>query len=201
MLNIGLIGAPGSKKSETAHAVFEKYGDGIAVIDNYPAAVSNRFDLVAGLEGDYVVNLAIALDRVALERQSNPDVLITCGTLLETSVYTAMSFEGAQEFQSDAEKIDATRRIEATMKTLACLYMDSFPYDLLFYLPMIQQTTQDSRWPTFDRNLQVAFQAFDLVSVVPLIFEGDGPEGIIEQRADAILTAIKEKHEGSASGD
>lgn len=191
-MRIGLIGAPGSGKSALAETVKTAVGltderENLHIVDGYAEGIGQRRDLAIGEMGGYLANLNIALHREHLERQALIDHealhVITCGTLLDTATYVAM--DGASMLNQEvnaAEKADQMKRIEAVMQILAVLYMDTFKYDRLFYLP--------SGAGEFDKNLQVAFQAFNLVEVTPLMEGGSSALEITEKRCAEVLKTI-----------
>lgn len=197
MISIALVGAPGSGKTELATALSERLDGPTFIIDDYVDEVSKRLDVVAGFRADYYTNLAIAIERIAMEKKietaQDDGALITVGSLLETSVYTAMQFERKNKMlHDDAEKQDMLRRVEATLKTLACFYMDSFFYDCVFYLP---PTAANEEYELFDKNLQASFEAFYLNPVYTLKTES------VDDRVDEMLQQIEEaKNESDAEG-
>jgi hypothetical protein len=190
-MRIGLIGAPGSGKSALAETVKTAVGltddrENLHIIDGYAEGIGQRRNLAIGEMGGYLANLNIALHREQLERQALVDHdalhVITCGTLLDTATYVAMDGASMLKYDDEAERLDDLRRVEATMKVLACLYIDAFKYDRLFYLP--------SGAGEFDKNLQVAFQAFNLVEVTPLMEGGHSAVDVTEKRCVQVLEAI-----------
>lgn len=194
MIKIAIIGGPQSGKTDLAEALKERWSGNddrspVHVIDGYVNAVEERMDIVTGVRGNYMANIAVALERIAWERTAEQDdkinTFITVGSLLETSVYTAMNFERSNEIIfDDAEKQDEAKRVEATMKTLACFYMDSYLYDHVFYCPPIQSNDETQQ---FDRNLQAAFQAFYLNPVTPLMVDGGDMADLTENRVELVL--------------
>lgn len=216
-MRIAITGAPGSGKSELAQIIHDEIVKGdidcqkchtpVAVIDDYAGPTSDRYDLAMGVQGDYLVNLAIAFERIALERHAvnTNKTIITVGTLLETSVYQALSFEGRSEFKDlPGEQEDFARRVEATLKTLACLYVDTFHYDHVFYVqPLGDPQHDEDMLRVFDRNLQSAFHAFFLTPVTPLYTDPDiSREEVQAQRLALVVRALnlKENDEGTAQG-
>lgn len=181
-MKIAIIGAPGAGKSELAGLIGPQLGTVWADIDEYAEQACDEVDYAPGTDGGYIANLAVALERLSIERSTNAPNSITCGTLLETSVYSAMDFENASKFQKEDEIVNNTRRVEAVLKTPACLYADSFDYDLVFYLP-----ARGEEWAEFDKNLQTAFAAFFLVETVPLL------EDTMEENAEIALKIIKKE--------
>ena len=186
-MKIAIIGAPGAGKSELGWTLQDALDGGgdpdkWICLDEYAEEACDEIDYAPGTAGGYIANLAVALSRIGMERTSSFENTITCGTLLETSVYSAMDFEITSKYQGEDEILNNTRRVEAVLKTLACLYADSFDYDLVFYLP-----ARSEEWAEFDKNLQTAFAAFFLVETVPLL------EDTMEENAEIALKIIKKE--------
>lgn len=212
-MHIGLIGMPGAGKTLLAEAIEAQLvkGDGecedcntpVGIVDNYAEDISKRGDWAIGMDGGYMANIAIAIERYNRERVAiqNNKTTVTCGTVLESAVYAAMKFEVMSEFLStDEEKLMQSRRIEATLKTFACMYMDAFPYTRLFYLPrIIPQENEDTRMAKFDQNIQASFQSF-AVPVEPLMFEGEGDATSITKKRLARIFTTKEEYESQSAG-
>lgn len=201
---IALVGVPGSAKSITAKAVEEALirGDGtceecttpVAIIDDYAEAVGEAGDWALGFDGGWMTSLAVSVERYNRERKAlseNNKTVITCGTILESSVYMSMHFEDFTKNLEGPELEDAFRRAEASMKLYACMYVDTFHYHRVFYLPSLEtnpDTAPSAKLKMLDRNIQASFQAFNLTPIEPLIFEGETPAEIIAQRVEAILS-------------
>lgn len=198
-MKICLTGIPGSGKTALAHSLRRHFGDeGVLVVDEYAESASDNIDLAVGFEGSYLSNINVALERVRCERLARSETVITCGSLMETSSYFAMDIEARQRFwKTDEQKAENGRRIQATMAMLACLYMDTFRYDKVYYLPPFA-AVEDSRMGVLDRNLQAAFQAFGLAAVVPLSAEGATLKEVTDHRIELIK---KESDEASSSDE
>lgn len=205
-MSIALVGGAQSGKSDLAQSLSDALADQgtVAIVDDYVDAAVERVDGAAGFRGNYISNLAVALDRIGLEKRAAADhkVVITAGSLLESSVYTAMAFESNQKLiDSDAERSDLLRRVEATLKTMACFYMDSFFYDFVFYCGPLGQGQATELEVQFEKNLQASFQAFALVPVTALPTEGKDKEEITNNRVKVALEAIEEaNNESDAQG-
>jgi hypothetical protein len=199
-MRIGLVGAPGAGKSELAVALADEIAlrdlqcedcrTPIRVIDNYVGDIGNEADQVVGFSASYLANLYIHLGRYARERHAVKDgakTIITCGTMLETATYVALYAVRHRMFDKDNPHAqDNLTRIDATMRMLATLYMDTFNYDHLFYLPVV---TDDEMVKQLDKDLQAAFQAFYLQPVTPLITQK------VEVRVGQVMDAIDKTRE------
>ena len=200
MRTIALLGAPGAGKTRLANAIADELvrGDGqcddcntpITIVDNYANSVRDHGNYEIGLNGGYMASIGIATERYHRERSAGYDgckTLITCGTVVESSVYLAQHFERSLAMKTtDEERMEEAQRIEGTIKMIAVLYMDTFKYEKAFYLPPLQPR-EDQRWATFDRNLQAAFSAYN-VPVAPLLIEDYKDEDdLIRQQVEKVL--------------
>lgn len=200
MRTIALLGAPGAGKSRLAHAVADELvrRDGqcddcntpITIVDNYSTVVRDRGQYEIGLNGGYMASIGIAVERYNQERAAGYDgckTLISCGTVVESSVYLAQHFERTLALKTtDEARMEEAQRIEGTVKMLAVLYMDTFKYEKAFYLPPLQPN-EDERWATFDRNLQAAFSAYN-VPVAPLLIEEyEDEDDLVRQQVEKVL--------------
>lgn len=200
MRRIGLIGLPGSGKTILADALERAYvmddascaecNTPVAIVDNYAEQVAESGDWAIGLDGGWMVSVAISIERYNQERKAASEgakTIITCGTLLESSVYMAMEFESQQSFATQPELPQLHARVEGGLRFFAAMYMDTFRYNKVFYLPPIT-APESEKWKTFDRNLQASFAAFNLVEVEPLtIEEFESPEDLLAKRVEMIL--------------
>lgn len=201
MRTIALLGAPGAGKTRLANALADELvkGDGqcgdcntpITIVDNYVNPVRDNFNYEIGLNGGYMATISIAVERYNQERVAGYDgckTMISCGTVVESSVYLAQYFERSMSLlSSDEDLIEEAQRIEGSVKMLAVLYQDTFKYEKAFYLPPLKPNS-DERWATFDRNLQAAFSAFE-VPVAPLLVEDykDGDD-LVRQQVERVLS-------------
>lgn len=201
MKTIALIGAPGSGKSRLAKAIEEEYikGDGqcdecntpVVVVDDYAESARNFGAYEIGLYGGYMANITIAIDRYACERfayhETKAKTIITCGTIIETSVYLSQQFEQMiKGATTGGDKLEVAQRIEGTVKMLAVLYMDTFKYTKAFYLPSLEAPTDES-WMSFERNLQAAFNAFNAPVAPILVEEFKDEEDLVRQQLDIVM--------------
>lgn len=169
-MNIGLMGTPGSGKTDLAYqlaARLEENDRRIKIIDGYAPEIEAKTQIALGSMADYIGNLYVALERYALERVArlDHDIVITCGTFMETAVYMAMHFVALINTLSDEEKIEATPRVDAVLRMLAVLYNDTCVYDHAFYLPT---TLQDEDIQFMDEQLKAGVESFKQIAVVTL---------------------------------
>lgn len=196
-MQIGLSGIPGSGKTELANRLKEELEkldiyDSVDVVDGYPEEIQDATDLAIGFFSTYIGNVHVALGRESRERISreNNDVSIVCGTIFETSAYTAQMMEG--EFRvtyDDPERYDWQIRVDAVMRYLACLYIDTVMYDKIYHLlPVSVDINSDCT--KLEKNLQAAFNAFDIFPVKHLESNGDTMEEVTENRLQEIIEDI-----------
>lgn len=201
MKTIALLGAPGSGKSRLATAIEEEYikRDGscedcdtpVVIVDNYAQKVRDDGQYEIGLNGGYMANVSIAVQRYNDERyayhETKAKTVITCGTIIETSVYLSMNFERMlHSATSDEDKLITAQRIEGTVKMLAVLYMDTFRYTKAFYVPAMQ-VPDDQNWLTFERNLQAGFNAYN-APVAPILVENyEDEDDLVRQQLDVVM--------------
>lgn len=147
MKTVGLIGVPGSGKTELADEIFTHYAveyDGpigglVVKIDGYVESIQRLQGWACDVWGGWIANLSIALTRLEreeYERRSNEGdaVHVTCGTLVDTLAYAALSLNVRHR---DAEvSNDDYVRAQNVMHTLGMLFSDTWPnrYDHLFFL-------------------------------------------------------------------
>lgn len=198
-MQIALSGVPGSGKSLLAEKLREKLessGDykNIDIVDGYPEEIEKDTDLAIGFPSTYIGNVHVALGREARERISreNNDFSIVCGTIFETSAYTAQFMEREFDIALDeADRYDWQIRVDAVMRYIACLFIDTVRYDKIYHLlPVSAESDMDPYCKTLEKNLQAAFSAFDLFPVKHLGAVGETLEEITEHRVNEIIEDI-----------
>jgi len=200
-MRIGLIGVPGSGKTflaESLKSAFEKINDEenlpVAIVDGYVEELQDEVDLALSWMGTYIGNSHIALKRESKERVAAKDhkVVISCGTLFETSSYTVQYMDSQYQFIEDDNKeakYDFVLKIEAITRFLACLYADTLNYDYIFYLPPVEEI-EDVRIKELEKNLQAAFTGFNLYPVTKLFVEGANMLEVTENRVKVVLNEV-----------
>lgn len=201
MKTIALIGAPGSGKTDLATALITRIEAGepkceqcppnALGVDLYANEARDQGEYEIGLDGGYMANISVAVARYNNERiighRMKPKLMITCGTVIETAVYTAMNFERSLAIKNtDEEKMEEAKRFQGCTSMLAVMFMDMFKYERSFYLPSPTKP-EDERWLNFERNLQAAFQAYQ-APVIPLVVEDfKDMEDLTQQRLEKVM--------------
>lgn len=195
-MKIGLAGIPGSGKTELAEAIrqhFEKEGSSVVVIDDYVSKIQDETGLAFGFMAAYVGNIHVALGRANLERAAyvnEDDTVITCGTMFETSSYAVQAFEKDYEnAANEAQKYDFAQRSEATIRIMACFFIDLVRYNHIFYLTPIEPL-ENSELVKLDKNLQAAFKAFELFEHTVLDGTGNDKSEICQNRLEKVLEVV-----------
>jgi adenylate kinase family enzyme len=152
-VKIALVGSPGAGKTELATQLLEKLPKS-AVVDDYISQIEDRSDVKLGHFATYIGNVQVAIGRIEAERSvlrdKEPDHLITCGSLLETCVYTAINGYMAQQNNESFVKYVDDKRISTTMMWYGIFGFDTLDYDHIFYLPLSdeEKETNGRRWDT-----------------------------------------------------
>lgn len=195
-MKIGLAGIPGSGKTELAKAIkdhFEKSGASVVIIDDYVQEIEKETDFALGFSAAYVGNIHVALGRANLERaayKNETDTVVTCGTMFETSSYAVQAFEKDYENAvNEAQKYDFAQRSEATIRVMACFFIDLVRYNHIFYLTPIEPL-ENSELVKLDKNLQAAFKAFELFEHTVLDGTGNDKSEICQNRLEKTLEVI-----------
>lgn len=154
MQKIALIGAPTSGKTELAQALKESLSN-VYVVDDYIQEIESRSDNTLGHFGSYFGNLQVVVGRWEFERRAvrdhKPDHLITCGTMVESTVYNAVQALIQHDMDSGGVSLGALqndRRASVSMTLLGIIRYDTFDYDHVFYLPMSDEEKEldDNKW-------------------------------------------------------
>jgi len=144
MIRLALLGAPSSGKTQTAQAISKALDDStVEVVDDYVQEIEQRSDNTLSYFATYLGNLQVALgrweaERVA-ERDQQPDILITCGTVVETGVYEALNALAVAQVDGGGLTIRALqndKRASVTMTMLGIMCYDTWHYDYAYYIPL-----------------------------------------------------------------
>jgi nicotinamide riboside kinase len=145
LLKIALVGAPSSRKTELSHSLKSALEPerSVAIVDEYVKAVEERSDLALSHFANYLGNLQVAVARYEHERMAakdNPAVMITCGTLIETTVYTALHGLANSNPDLPAISVQNDTRALIAMRWLSIMDNDYWDYDLAFKLKVPSDT-------------------------------------------------------------
>ncbi len=99
-MKVGIIGAPGSGKSDFADDLTALYREAhpthmTAVVDGYVERIEDEHDVACGMWGSYVADVSVAMERYGIERslaKENTPFVVTCGTLIDTATHTAVNY-------------------------------------------------------------------------------------------------------------
>lgn len=138
MIKVGLIGVPGSGKSDLAYGVASNED---VVIDGYVEDLASSLDMHITYQSTYIPNLMVVFQRETSERMATVNgrgkdaVRITCGTILDSLAYAAVKVEN----YANSPKTDLTRRQlfreMSAAQVISIMLEDLWEYDHLFYLP------------------------------------------------------------------
>lgn len=144
MIKVALLGAPSADKTGTALTVQSGLKDyKVQICDDYVSEIADRSDNTLGHFASYLGNLQVAVGRWERERQLvrdfNPDVLITCGTIVETTVYEALNALAQSSLNGETitlREVQNNKRASVTMTMLGIISYDTWDYDYAYYLPV-----------------------------------------------------------------
>jgi energy-coupling factor transporter ATP-binding protein EcfA2 len=168
MLRIGLVGAPGSGKTELARLVqteLLQHTRSCKIVDGYPAAVSDRSNLALSHYATYIGNVQVAIARYEHERKAEQDlaepmeddVVLTCGTCVETAVYTGLHALANHVDEHTTINYMNDVRAQAAMQMIALMNADVGQYDVVFHLPL---EDREDRWTAIvEENIPEAADA------------------------------------------
>lgn len=138
-MKIGIIGAPGSGKTELAKEL-EKL-TGLPVVDGYVERLASRTNLALGFAADFIPNYDVAFERFNLEREVDKEVPghITCGTAVDSICYAAMWAADIVRLYSDTGEEQFQRgRSNLVMDFFSIFLTETWSYDIVLYKPLPQ---------------------------------------------------------------
>jgi hypothetical protein len=142
-MKIGILGAPGSGKSEVASRIARnlnrEHNGRWRVIDGYVQRLGDRTGRDYGRDADYPHNVQIMAERWTLEAEALHQgySTITCGTMIETLIYSALI---------DLTTLHDPDRLHYAQTSMGFLgYMEdqTFNYNALFWLPFDEPTASE----------------------------------------------------------
>lgn len=151
-MKIALLGGPKAGKTELASSLskhFKAEGKSVVVIDKYVEKLEKRNDMAYGHFATYIGNVQIAIERLLEEKKAKADVVITCGTIIESGVYEAVNaFMSTSTTKEETGKRVHDERANRTMGFLGMMGFDTLSYDHSFYLPHSEEfkSDKDNYW-------------------------------------------------------
>lgn len=139
-INIALIGAPTSGKTELAETLQTELAErfpGITIVDNFSDRIANNgFEI--GLEGDFRASLLLTALQLDKEREWEGHT-ITCGTLVQRLAEIGVKIDavGNRVKRIPTATNKRALSIENIMgHLLAFVLAEEFQYHFMFYLPL-----------------------------------------------------------------
>ena len=155
-MRIGLVGTPGSGKSELAEALASALD--LRNIDGYAEDYEYESNFAVGEDATYIVNLGIAMTRLTKERAyAERGGTVTCGTMLDTAAY--MSCETTLFPEDGAWR----RRALASISLAGCMVSDLMTYDFVFYLP--SKNADSTFLANVDEAMATALNLFEIAHI------------------------------------
>lgn len=148
-MKIAILGAPGSGKTELAEALANKFETGpTGIVDGYVDRLSDENDLVYGHAAGFTGNLQVAFERIRAEQLSDAhhtgiNRRITCGTLVETILYTRLYAEGRFKVAPRSELQREMTRGLNTSAIYGQLVWDTWRYDHVFINPYTEAKAEE----------------------------------------------------------
>jgi hypothetical protein len=161
-VKIAIIGAPGSGKTDVAVALADKFPTGpTALVDGYVEELGNVTGFAYGHATGFTGNLQIAFERLRAEQYARQnDRIITCGTLIETVLYTRLYAEGRINAAPNEEIIRELNRANNTAALYGQLIWDTWRYDYVFINRLPEAKRDDSWTSILDSDLVPGLEAF-----------------------------------------
>lgn len=190
-LRIALVGAPGSGKTELAEQLQKALPPrSCLIVDNYVTELTERTNIAFSHYANYLGNCQVAIERHNAEVHQatyNPETVVTCGTILESTIYAAL--HALANAKTDGGLQD--KRAQITMLWLGVMANDTWQYTHAYYLPY---DGSDDWELIVDEHIDEAAESLG-IKLTPLPKERDERVGMILQEvleSDAETTATEE---------
>lgn len=141
MIKISIVGAPGSGKSAfsrdlaSALRTQDKKDKKVNKVDGYINDLTKKTGYEYGISATYPQNMQILFQRQTREQEAEHkgcDVLITCGSIYETILYTA--FRGNIDLVLEKQKgIPLEARV--IMESMGAIHSMTITSDIILFLP------------------------------------------------------------------
>ena len=170
----------------------------VAVIDDYIELIEERSEVALSHHATYIGNMQVAIGRWEQEHkaeQDKPDVVITCGTLVETMIYTALyALSNDRSMTEIEDKVANDGRAAMTIQYMGLLALDTIRYDRVYHL----LPASDDKWYTqVEDHVPEAAEALD-VRYTDLPTDPDDRVKTVLQEIAELETATPDEQ---ASGD
>lgn len=131
-MRIGILGAPGSGKSEFAQALAKGLGWTNCVIDDYLEDLRRETGLEYGGFGSHIDDIQVVFKRREWELALRDADTITVGTVLDSAVHCFVRTDEAARTRKEIGL--QAERLRTIAGTFGLLYTDTWEYDYAFFL-------------------------------------------------------------------
>lgn len=200
MIEIALLGASGSGKTELAESVqaayfrIGKHPTPMVIVDRY-AEQLDRLQIAVGVWADMYVNMWIHFLRESREahgRVKNTPIMITCGSMIDTLAYGHLYME---QFQFPAEMSQEMGLLadlgELGLQQLTVFAATRFRKDLVYILPL-----KTPKGVQREYNKRVDEKIRDMNIRVKLDFVI--LNGTLKENTDRVIADIREAEKAAA---
>src|SRR3954468_16758885 len=130
-LKIALVGSPQSGKTELSKQLETALSPRkVVLVDDYVDELSKRTNLAFSHYANYFGNCQVAVTRYNAEcaAQLKQETVVTCGTILETTVYTALHALANSKTDIPQINLSNDKRASITMMWLGVVSNDTWQY-------------------------------------------------------------------------